>query len=143
MRRSSSRDAFLDLLRVAYVISESWPADSPLPDLEQLHLAYRALTVAIGRQSPLEALEGHLVPSGPTRFEAALWVHDSSVYEPAVLAQAMVRACAEVIVEQGDPALDPATRLIAYQLARATNAPPTFKGTDELVVACTLRTLGR
>lgn len=143
MRRSSSQDALFDLVRVAHEISETWSVASPLPDLEKLHLAYRALTVATAGQSPLASQEGRLVPSGPARFEAALWILDPGVYDPSALAQAMAKACAEVARERGDANLDPATRLIAFQLARAVDAPPTLKETDELVVACTLRMLGR
>lgn len=142
MSGTTPRDAFADLLRIVQKLASDWPPQGPIPPLETLHQAYRSFAVSISRQRPLEALTEAPADSASVRFAAALWTIDPGVYEPSILAQAMVKACAEVAREQGNANLDPATRLIAFQLARAVNAPPSLKETDELVVACTLRVLG-
>ncbi len=143
MTGSTPRSALLHLLGVTIELAKCWSEDGPPPDLEELFHAHRAFWDAQAQQRPITALREGLGAMGPARFEAALWIIDPGIYEPTLLAQALIRACAEVANEGGDPALDAATRLIALQIARVVNAPPSLRKADCLVFECTQRALGR
>jgi len=78
----------------------------------------------------------------PARFEMAIRMVDPGVYDPSLLATALLRACEEVAQEKGDPADDPAVRLIASQLAWACEAAPDLKSSAHLMFEVSRRTFG-
>lgn len=81
-------------------------------------------------------------PQAPARFEMAIRMVDPGIYDPALLATALLQACEEVAQENGDPATDPAVRLIASQLAWTCEAAPDLKSSAHLMFEVSRRTFG-
>lgn len=79
----------------------------------------------------------------PTRFAVAIQAVEPGIYDPAILANALVSACAEVIGEGGFPPTDPAVRLLACQLGTVCVVIPDRTDFAEVMFECTRRTFGR
>lgn len=130
-----------DLLVEARKLAINWrPGDLP-PDTGPI---FRAIALFSRTYHGWAIVSGAAEGSrkAPARFEMAIRMVDPGVYDPALLAAGLLHACEEVAQEKGDPAVDPAVRLIASQLAWTCEAAPDLKSSAHLMFEVSRRTFG-
>lgn len=135
------RATLVDLLIQARKLAVNWQPGGLPPDTGPIFRAI-ALFSQTYHGWTITSDAGENSCKRPVRFETAIRMVDPGVYEPALLAAALLTACDEVGQEKGDPPTDPAIRLIASQLAWTCEAAPDLKSSAHLMFEVSRRTFG-
>ena len=122
----------LEAAKLAKERAERADADAS-PLLQTIRDFYSAYHEAVGVPDSAPA---------PPRFASAIQAIEPGIYDPVILANAMLAACNEVIRENGFAPTDFAVRLLAYQIGIVCAVPVGRNDCAELIFECTWRSLG-